>query len=136
MRFHEDGAAIGAEFPALKGTSYSDPADYGNALSGFAIRAYAEEDVVAEGFDSASIAILAGNDKNADGTDSSWDEVQKVEFTATAAGETLFKAGDCIFGYTPDANDDRKYYRVKLVTGTGTSTTGISGKVSVWNELP
>jgi len=126
--FHEDGSFIAAAVPTAAATAYGDACDYGTALSGIVIRAYADEDIAAGTTGELTVAIMAGNTKAAAGTDTAaWTVVK----TVAKSGSTIYSAGDEILTYVPEPNDTNKYYMASIAA----SSTGFTGKVSVWTEL-
>lgn len=140
VRFHEDGAAFNMPLPAIGEPSYSTPVEMTNGLGGYAIRVVAASDFVATSKkEAATFTILAGNDASKDGDDASWKALQTVSVAAVATGatgQTMFKAGDNILNFNPDANDNYGFYRLKIALASDTDITGILGAVDVWHEMP
>ncbi|MFA6836549.1 MAG: hypothetical protein WCR04_09135 [Fibrobacteraceae bacterium] len=128
IRFHEDGSLIAEAVPTAAETAYGDACDYGAALSGIVIRAYADADIAAGTTGTLTVSILTGNTKTAAGTDTAaWTAVK----TVSKSGSTIYSAGDAILTYVPDPNETSKYYMASIAA----SSTGFTGKVNVWTEL-
>lgn len=128
IRFHEDGSFIAEAVPTAVATSYGDACDYGAALSGIVIRAYADAAITGDGEGILTVSIMTGNTKTAAGTDTAaWTVVK----TVSKSGSTIYSAGDTILTYVPEPNETSKYYMASIAA----SSTGFTGKVNVWTEL-
>jgi len=127
IHFHEDGPFKGAALPTGTDALVSDVLDFGEALSGVTIRAFADEAITGTGTGAAvTIKIFAGDNKDATAGSTDWTQVAQISKSGTA----IAAAGDEIGAFTPSPGQYRKYYYATLEGGAG-----MAGKVSVYNEV-
>lgn len=127
IHFHEDGPFIGQALPTGTDALVSEVFDFGEALAGITIRAFADAAITGTATDaSVTVKIFAGNNKDATAGSTDWTQVAQI----TASGTAIAAAGDELGAYTPTPGMGYKYYYATLEGGAG-----MAGTVSVYNEV-